>query len=53
MHIYSNSGSQEMIKNFIHKNKSSKVDYFNIIYVATKEQDEMASKLIDETLSGI
>lgn len=53
MHIYSNNGSQEMIKNFIHKNKNSKVDYFKIIYVATKEQDEMASKLIDETLSGL
>ena len=53
MHIYSNSGSQEMLKNFIHKNKRPKVDYFKIVYVATKEQDEMASKLIDETLDGL
>ncbi len=53
IHIYSNSDSYQKLDNFINEKKSEKVIAFDIIHRATKEQDEMASKLIDETLSGL
>jgi hypothetical protein len=51
--IYSNSDSYQKLEDFINEKKSNKVISFNIEHRATKEQDEMASKLIDETLDRI
>ena len=51
--IYSNSDSYQKLEDFINEKKSEKVIAFDIVHRATKEQDEMASKLIDETLSGL
>jgi len=51
--IYSNSDSYQKLEDFINEKKSEKVISFDIVHRATREQDEMASKLIDETLSGI
>lgn len=51
--IYSNSDSYKQLDDFINEKKSAKVVSFNIIHRASKEQDEMATKLIEETLKGI
>ena len=51
--IYSNSDSYQKLEDFITEKKSDKVVSFNIEHRASKEQDEMASKLIDETLNNI
>jgi len=51
--LYSNSESYQKLEDFINEKKSEKVIAFDIVHRATKEQDEMAAKLIDETLSGI
>lgn len=53
IHLYSNSDSYQNLQDFVNAKKSEKVIAFDIIHRATKEQDEMAYKLIDETLSGI
>lgn len=53
IHIYSNSDRYQNLEDFIKDKKSEKVVEFYIVHRATKEQDEMASKLIDETLRGI
>lgn len=47
-HLYSNSDSYQKLEDFINEKKSEKVISFDIIHRATKEQDEMASKFIDE-----
>ena len=52
-HLYSNSDSYQKLEDFINEKKSEKVISFDIIHRATKEQDEMASKFIDEMLSSI
>jgi hypothetical protein len=51
--IYSNSDSYQKLEYFINEKKSDKVMAFKIIHRASKEQDEMSSKLIDETLKNI
>ena len=51
IHIYSNSDSSQKLEDLINEKKSKKVIAFSIIHKATKEQDEMASVLIDEFLN--
>lgn len=51
--IYSNSDSYQEIEDFINKNKSDKVLSFNIEHRASKEQDEMSSRFIDDFLNSI
>ena len=51
--IYSNSNSYQELEDFINNKKSKKVLSFKIVHKASKEQDEMSAKLIDETLNGI
>lgn len=51
INIYSNSGSYEKLGDFIDSKKSPKVLSFTIEHRATKEQDELASKFIDEILA--
>jgi hypothetical protein len=51
--IYSNSDSRKELEDFINDKKKEKVISFKIVHKASKEQDEMAAKLIDETLDGI
>lgn len=50
--IYSNSDSYQKLENFIQEKKSDKVIAFTIEHRASKEQDEMSSKFIDEFLNG-
>ena len=51
--LYSNSDSYEKLEEFINEKKTKKVISFKIVHRASKEQDELASSLIDETLAGI
>lgn len=53
LNIYSNSSSYEKLKNFINEKKSDKVIEFGILHRSTKENDDMTSKLIEETLKDI
>jgi hypothetical protein len=53
IHLYSNSDSYEKLEEFINVKKVDKVVAFNIIHRASKAQDDMANKLIEETLSDI
>jgi len=46
--IYSNSDSYQKLKDFINVKKSEKVIAFTIEHRASKEQDEMSSKFLDE-----
>jgi hypothetical protein len=46
--IYANDGSHDNLKLYIDEHKSQKVTHFEIIHRATKEQDECASKFIEE-----
>ena len=50
IHIYSNSDSYQKLEDFINEKKSEKVVGFRIEHRASKEQDELASQLIDESL---
>ncbi len=52
MNIYSNSDSYEKLESFIKEKKSEKVISFQIIHRASKEQDDMDSRFIDDVLSG-
>ena len=52
IHIYSNSDSYQKLEDFINKKKSDDVVAFNIIHMATKEEDEASTKLIDEWLEN-
>jgi len=51
--LYSNSGKYTELEEFVNKNKSEKVLSFKIVHRATKEQDELTGKLIEETLKNI
>ena len=51
IHIYSNSDSYQKLEDFINEKKSEKVVGFIIEHRASKEQDEMSSKLLDEFLN--
>ena len=51
--IYSNSDSYQKLEDFINKKKSEKVIDFIIEHMATKEQDDIASKFINETLKDL
>ena len=51
--IYSNSDSYQKLRDFINEKKSEKVLSFKILLRVSKEQDEMTSKLINETLNDI
>lgn len=53
IHIYSTSNSYKELEDFVNDKKSDKVTAFKIIHRATKEQDDMNSKLIEETLKHI
>lgn len=53
IHIYSNSNSHLELNKFIEEKKSNKVLSYKIIHCASKEQDEMSSKFIEETLKDI
>jgi len=50
MHLYSNSGKLQELEDFINEKKTVKVLSFCIIHRASKEQDELTAKFIDETL---
>ncbi|MDG1275715.1 MAG: hypothetical protein P8O16_00440 [Algoriphagus sp.] len=50
--IYSNSDSYLRLENFINEKKSDKVVSFIIEHRASKEQDEISSKFLDEFLSN-
>jgi hypothetical protein len=46
--LYSNSDSYQKLEDFINEKKSEKVIAFTIEHRASKEQDEMSSKFLDE-----
>ncbi len=48
LNIYSNSDSYQEMDDFIKEKKTGKVKRFEIIHRASKEQDEMAYKFINE-----
>ena len=48
--IYSNSDSYQKLDDFVNEKKSKNVKSFKIIHRASKEQDEAASRLIEESL---
>ena len=50
--IYSNSDSYKKLEDFINKKKSDKVVEFKIEHRASREQDEMSSKFLDEFLNN-
>lgn len=52
MDIYSNSDSYEKLNEHINSKKTGKVKSFTIEHRASKEQDELTSKFIDETLNN-
>ena len=49
--IYSNSDSYQKLKDFVNTKKSDKVIDFKIEHRASKEQDEMSFKFLDEFLN--
>ncbi len=51
--IYSNSDSYKKLEDFINEKKSDKVVSFSIEHRASKEQDEMSAKFIDEVLGSL
>ncbi len=51
--IYSNSDSYQKLEDFINDKKSDKVLSFTIEHRASKEQDEMSAKFIDEFLNSL
>jgi hypothetical protein len=53
IHIYSNSDSYQKLEDFINEKKSEKVVGFRIEHRASKEQDELSVKFIDEILDGL
>lgn len=53
INIYSNSDSHQKLEDFINEKKSEKVIDFIIEHRATKEQDDIASKFINETLKDL
>ncbi|MFM9825331.1 hypothetical protein [Flavobacterium sp.] len=53
IHIYSNSDSYQELEDFINQKKSEKVVGFRIEHRASKEQDELSAKFIDEILGDL
>lgn len=53
MDIYTDTDSREVVRSFIDSVKTKKVIYFKIIHVASKEQDDLTGKLIEETLKDL
>lgn len=53
LNVYSNSDSYQNLEDFLNKNKSEKVLSFKVIHRTSKEQDEITSKFIEETLNDI
>ena len=53
IHIYSNSDNYQKLEDFINEKKSEKVVGFRIEHRASKEQDELSAKFIDEILDGL
>lgn len=51
--IYSNSDSYQKLEDFINEKKSDKVLSFTIEHRASKEQDELSAKFIDEFLNSL
>lgn len=51
--IYSNSDSYQKLEDFINEKKSDKVVSFSIEHRASKQQDEMSAKFIDEVLGSL
>jgi hypothetical protein len=49
--IYSNSDSYQNLEDFVNAKKTDKVIDFKIEHRASKEQDEMSSKFLDEMLT--
>lgn len=49
--LYSNSDSYQKLEDFLNENKTDKVLSFKIEHRASKEQDELASKFLDEMLA--
>jgi hypothetical protein len=50
--LYSNSDSYQKLEDFINAKKADKVVSFKIEHRASKEQDEISSKFIDEILAS-
>jgi len=50
--LYSNSESYQKLDDFINEKKTSKVLSFKIEHRASKEQDEMSSKFLDDFLAS-
>lgn len=53
MDIYCNTDDYNKVEDFINSKKTEKVLSFKIVHRASKEQDELMSKLLDETLADI
>ena len=51
--LYSNTGDNNKVKDFIEKYKTKKVLSFKIINISTKQQDDSNSILIDEWIKNI
>ena len=51
--IYSNSDSYKKLEEFINMKKSDKVISFTIEHRASKEQDELSSKFVDELFEDL
>lgn len=51
--IYSNTFDLNKVEDFINSKKTKKVLSFKIVHKASKEQDELMSKFIDDVLFGI
>ena len=49
--LYSNSDSYQKLEDFLNAKKADKVVSFKIEHRASKEQDEISSKFIDEMLA--
>ena len=49
--LYSNSDSYQKLEDFINAKKTDKVLSFKIEHRASKEQDELTSKLLDDMLA--
>lgn len=52
MTIYSNSDSYDELNEFINSKKTEKIVSFVIVHRASKEQDEMASRFIEDVMKG-
>ena len=49
--LYSNSDSYQKLEDFLNAKKTDKVLSFKIEHRASKEQDELTSKLLDDMLA--